>query len=103
MNNRLKKLRIEHNFTKKQLADYLNITPDKIDKLEENEIKLNHNYLFKLSKLYKCSPQYILNGVLPCSNINSDFRINDKNVDLETIADMNNIIENLEFLSRINK
>ena len=100
---RLKQLRIEHNFTQKQIADYLCFNQGQIAKLEKNERKLKHDSLNKLCKLYKCSPQYILKGEGEYSKINLAYRADNKNLELETIAEMNNIINNLEFLSRINK
>ena len=100
--NRLKQLRIEHNFTQKQVADYLNFNQGQIAKLEKNERKLKHNSLIKLCKLYNCSPEYILKGIGEYSKINLVFRSNNKNSELETFAEMSNIINNLEFLARIN-
>lgn len=96
--DKLKQLRIEHNFTQKEIADYLNSTQGEINDLENNMMKLNHNSLNKLCKLYGCSPQYILIDEGEYLKVNFQ-----NNLELDVIAEMNNIIKNLGFLSRINK
>lgn len=98
---RLKRIRLEHNFTQKQIADYLGFKQGQIAKLESNERTLKSNSLIKLSNLYRCSPEYIILGIGEYSKTNLAFRSNEKNLSLEDIAEMNRIIDNLEFLSRI--
>ena len=98
---RLKKIRLEHNFTQKQIADYLGFKQGQIAKLESNERTLKSDSLIKLSNLYRCSPEYIILGIGEYSKTNLAFRSNEKNLSLEDIAEMNRIIDNLEFLSRI--
>ena len=98
---RLKRIRLEHNFTKKQIADYLGFKQGQIAKLESNERTLKSDSLIKLSNLYRCSPEYIILGIGEYSKTNLAFRSNEKNLSLEDIAEMNRIIDNLEFLSRI--
>ena len=98
---RLKRIRLEHNFTQKQIADYLGFKQGQIAKLESNERKLKSDSLIKLSNLYRCSPEYIILGIGEYSKTNLAFRSNEKNLSLDDIAEMNRIIDNLEFLSRI--
>lgn len=98
---RLKKIRLEHNFTQKQIADYLGFKQGQIAKLESNERTLKSDSLIKLSNLYRCSPEYIILGIGEYSKTNLAFRSNEKNLSLDDIAEMNRIIDNLEFLSRI--
>ena len=98
---RLKRIRLEHNFTQKQIADYLGFKQGQIAKLESNERTLKSYSLIKLSNLYRCSPEYIILGIGEYSKTNLAFRSNEKNLSLEDIAEMNRIIDNLEFLSRI--
>ena len=98
---RLKRIRLEHNFTQKQIADYLGFKQGQIAKLESNERKLKSDSLTKLSNLYRCSPEYIILGIGEYSKTNLAFRSNEKNLSLDDIAEMNRIIDNLEFLSRI--
>ena len=98
---RLKRIRLEHNFTQKQIADYLGFKQGQIAKLESNERTLKSDSLIKLSNLYRCSPEYIILGIGEYSKTNMAFRSKEKNLSLEDIAEMNRIIDNLEFLSRI--
>ena len=98
---RLKRIRLEHNFTQKQIADYLGFKQGQIAKLESNERTLKSDSLIKLSNLYRCSPEYIILGIGEYSKTNLAFRSNEKNLSLDDIAEMNRIIDNLEFLSRI--
>ena len=98
---RLKRIRLEHKFTQKQIADYLGFKQGQIAKLESNERTLKSDSLIKLSNLYRCSPEYIILGIGEYSKTNLAFRSNEKNLSLEDIAEMNRIIDNLEFLSRI--
>lgn len=101
--DRLKKLRKENNFTQKQLGDYLNFNQGQITKLEKNERKLKLSSLNKLCELYLCSPEYILKGEGDYSKFKLSFRAKNKDLDLETIAEINRIIGHLEFLSKITK
>lgn len=98
---RLKRIRLEHNFTQKQIADYLGFKQGQIAKLESNERTLKSDSLIKLSNLYRCSPEYIILGIGEYSKTNLAFRSNNKNLSMDDIAEMNRIIDNLEFLSRI--
>lgn len=98
---RLKRIRLAHNFTQKQIADYLGFKQGQIAKLESNERTLKSDSLIKLSNLYRCSPEYIILGIGEYSKTNLAFRSNEKNLSLDDIAEMNRIIDNLEFLSRI--
>lgn len=98
---RLKRIRLEHNFTQKQIAGYLGFKQGQIAKLESNERTLKSDSLIKLSNLYRCSPEYIILGIGEYSKTNLAFRSNEKNLSLDDIAEMNRIIDNLEFLSRI--
>ena len=99
--NRLKRLRKENNFTQKQIAEYLGFNQGQIAKLENNERKLKGSSIIKLSNLYRCSPEYITLGKGEYSKNNMSYRSDDKNLSLNDIAEMNRIINNLEFLSKI--
>lgn len=99
--DRLKRIRLEYNFTQNQIAEYLGFKQGQIAKLESNERKLKSDSIIKLSNLYRCSPEYIILGIGEYSKTNLAFRSNNKNLSLDDIAEMNRIINNLEFLSRI--
>lgn len=99
---RLKKLREINNFNQTQVAEYLNFTQSQITKLEHNERKLKVSSLEKLCNLYQCTEEYILEGKGKYSKPEFAFRSNNKKLDLKTIAQMNKIINNIEFLNQIN-
>ncbi len=97
---RLKKLRIENGYTQNQIAEYLELKQNDISKLEHNMKKLKGNHMLKLSNLYGCPMEYIALGIDKYYN-NLKFHSNKSKLSLNDIADLNRIISNLEFLSRI--
>lgn len=101
--DRLKFLRKQHHFTQKQIADYLEFQQGQIAKLENNQRKLKVSSLEKLCELYNCEEDYILEGIEDNSTHNIAFRSNVKDLNLNTIASMNKIIKNIEFLADITK
>ncbi|MBP3790413.1 MAG: helix-turn-helix transcriptional regulator [Methanobrevibacter sp.] len=99
--DRLKKLRKMHNFTQKQIADYLGFKQTHIAKLESNDRKLKFSSLNKLCELYNCPEEYILSGIGNYSKEEFKFRAS-KDLDLNTLANMNRIIKNLKELDELN-
>lgn len=100
---RLKILRKQHHFTQKQIADYLDFQQGQIAKLENNQRKLKVSSLEKLCQLYNCEEDYIISGAEDNSMHHIAFRSNVKDLNLNTIASMNKIIKNIEFLADITK
>lgn len=100
--DRLKKLRNKHNFTQKQIADYLGFKQTQIAKLENNDRTLKSSSLNKLCKLYNCEPEYILEGIGQHSMEQLKYRSDKNNLDLNTLAEMNAIIQNLKQLNKLN-
>ena len=98
---RLKFLRKQHHFTQKQIADYLEFQQGQIAKIENNQRRLKVSSLEKLCELYNCEEDYILQGIEDNSNHTIAFRSNVKDLNLNTIANMNKIIKNIEFLADI--
>ena len=98
---RLKKLRLDFGFTQKQVADYLGFKQSQIAKLENNERVLKHSSLLKLCDLYNCSYEYILDGQGTYEKPNFAFKADKKDLMLETLANMNKIIRNLNKLSNL--
>lgn len=96
---RLKYLRKSHHFTQKQIADYLDFQQGQIAKLENNQRKLKVSSLEKLCQLYNCDEEYITEGIKDDTKHNIAFRSNVQNLHLDTIANMNKIIRNIEFLA----
>lgn len=101
--DRLKYLRKQHHFTQKQIADYLEFQQGQIAKLENNQRKLKVSSLEKLCELYNCDEDYILEGIEDNYVNKIAFRSNVKDLNLSTIASMNKIIKNIEFLEEITK
>lgn len=104
MNNnvgqRLKELRKNHNFTQKQIANYLGFKQTQIAKLENNTRTLKSSSLNKLCELYNCTPEYILTGTGEYSKEEYKFR-GRKDMDLNTLANMNRIIRNIRELTEL--
>ncbi|WP_158005559.1 helix-turn-helix domain-containing protein [Methanosphaera sp. WGK6] len=100
---RLKSLREENNFTQKQIADYLDYDQSYIAKLEKGERNLTVYALEELCDLYNCSEDYILEGKGTCVQLKYNFRKNVKKLNIHTIAKMNKLVRNLDFLSEIAK
>ena len=104
MNNnvgqRLKELRKNHNFTQKQIADYLGFKQTQIAKLENNTRTLKSSSLNKLCELYNCTSEYILTGIGEYSKEEYKFR-GSKDLDLNTLANMNRIIRNIRELTEL--
>ena len=100
--DRLKKLRKENNFTQKQVADYLGFKQTQIAKLESNDRTLKLSSLNKLCELYNCDEEYILEGIGQYSKQQLKYRSDKNNLDLNTLADMNRIIQNLKQLHKLN-
>ena len=98
---RLKRIRLEHNFTQKQIADYLGFKQGQIAKLESNDRKLKSSSLNKLCILYNCPKEYIIKGIGEYSKEEFKFR-SSKDLDLNTLADMNRIIRNIKELNELN-
>ena len=96
---RLKKLRKDNYYTQNQIAEYLGLKQWQVSGLENDNMKLNNCMILKLSYLYGCSLVYISCGI--GENPNPEDRFNDPKFSLNDIAEMNRIIYNLEFLSRI--
>ena len=100
--DRLKLLRKQHHFTQKQIADYLEFQQGQIAKLENNQRKLKVSSLEKLCELYNCDEEYILEGIGQYSKQQLKYRSDKNNLDLNTLADMNRIIQNLKQLHKLN-
>ena len=96
---RIKKLRIENNYTQKQVTDYLGCEQSQIAKLENDNMVLKSSSLNKLCELYDCALEFILEGsaeyyLEPISYENE--------LDLHTVSHMNRIIRNLKRLNELN-
>lgn len=100
--SRLKELREEHNYTQKQVADYLNIDQSNYSKIELGKRKLRKlSQVHKLCNLYDCTEEYIL-----CKTDEHTNRkwtgVNSK-TDLNIIATANETMKYLRMLRQIQR
>ena len=95
---RLKKLIADSNYTQEQIADYLGINQEQLSKIENGNRNLNLNLLDKISLLYNCSHEYILLESDEYDIPKIIFKNMENFVDLNLVAKMNKIMENLKFL-----
>lgn len=103
LGNRLKFLRKKHNFTQREVGDFLDISQSQLAKVESNERNLKLTKLLKLCDLYNVSEEFLLYGQGDYDKNKLAFRKENKSIDLETIARMNKIINNLRFMKDLYK
>lgn len=99
---RLSELRKENNLSQKEINEYLNLDKSDYSKIENGERKLNVSTLNKLCLLYNCSPQYILGESDEYDSSKIVFNINKNNIDLNIIAKVNETMNYLELLEKLN-
>lgn len=100
---RLKFLRNKHNFTQREVGDFLDISQSQLAKVESNERNLKLSKLLKLCDLYNVSEEFLLYGQGDYDKNKLAFRKENKSIDLKTIARMNKIINNLRFMKDLYK
>ena len=98
---RLSELRKENNLSQKKISEYLNLDPTDYLKIEENKIGLDVSVLDKLCLLYGCSPEYLLGESDEYNLIGITFNT-DEVVDLDMIAKINETMNYLELLEKLN-
>ena len=100
--SRLKELRIEHGYSQRQLAEYLEIDQSNLSKIENDKRKLNLVLLDKICYLYNCTPNYLLGKTDSYHKPKISFK-SGKNIDLEAIAKVNQLTYHLNVLRRKEK
>lgn len=105
----LKKLRENNNYTQKQVADYLGISPNTFSKMEKGLRNMDSVTLDKLCLLYNCSSEYLLGksddytgnneSVTNCHRLKIPSDI--EKIDLFAISKMNQVARYLKFLRKI--
>jgi len=101
LGSRLKFLRNKHNFTQKEVGDFLNISQSQLAKVECDERNLKLTKLLKLCDLYNVSEEFLLYGKGDNDINKLTFRKDNNSINLETIAQMNRIINNLKFMKNL--
>ena len=102
VSERLSELRKENNLSQKKISEYLNLDETNYSKIENGGRKLNVSILDKLCLLYNCSSQYILGESDEYDFSKIVFNINKNNVDLNVIAKVNETMNYLELLEKLN-
>lgn len=100
--DRLKRLRKDYGYTQKQIAEYLDIDQAYISRIEKGERTLNLSLLDKICQLYNCSPDYILGKADNYQKRSVAFRSDGNDVDLNVVAKINSVMNNLELLRKLN-
>ena len=99
---RIKRLREENGYSQTQVADYLGIDQSNLSKIERGERKFKLGLLKKLCLLYNCSQDYILCRSDEYDKNSISFR-SDGKVDLEVVAKLNETVNYLKLLRKIEK
>lgn len=100
--DRIKRLREENGYSQTQVADYLGIDQSNLSKIERGERKFKLGLLKKLCLLYNCSQDYILCRSNEYNKNDISFRCDGK-VDLEVVAKVNETVNYLKLLRKIEK
>ena len=103
LGSRLKYLRKKHNFTQREVGDFLDISQSQLAKVESNDRNLKLTKLLKLCDLFNVSEEYLLYGEGDSDKNKLAFRKENKSIDLETLARMNRIVNNLKFMKDLYK
>lgn len=97
---RIKALRRDNNYTQKQVADFLEIDQSYLSKIEKGERNLNEVTFDKLCNLYNCSASYLLGNSDEYESPKVAFRADEK-VDLVAISKMNQVMNYLKVLRKL--
>ena len=95
---RLKTLRTLHNYEITTVANFLEITSDKVRSLENNKIKLKVSQLELLCDLYNVDEDYILEGKIQ-DKIKAI--VNVSSADINSAYLINRMIRNIEFINSL--
>ncbi|BBL62787.1 hypothetical protein MARBORIA2_11190 [Methanobrevibacter arboriphilus] len=99
--DKLRKLREDSKYTQSQLANYLGIDQGQLSKIENGTRNLNLSLLDKICSLYNCSHEYIINDSGECSITKVAFRNSENFVDLNVVAKINQVTNNLKLLRNL--
>lgn len=103
LGERIKYQRKKHNFTQREVGDFLDISQSQLAKVESNERNLKLTKLLKLCDLFNVSEEYLLYGENDYEKNKLAFRKDNKSIELETLARMNRIVNNLKFMKDLYK
>ncbi len=99
---KFKDLRIESNYTQKQLSDFLDIDQTTLSKIESGERSISVSKAEKLALLYGYDLTSLKNNSSISSPVKFAFRANEiSGEDLNAIADINKIVFNLKLINEL--
>ncbi|RAP47708.1 MAG: hypothetical protein BZ135_01650 [Methanosphaera sp. rholeuAM6] len=98
---RLKKLRLDNNYSQNEVAKYLGISQSLLAKIESDKRNINLNRLLMLCDLYNVDEEYLLYAKGSYDKDNFSFRKDTSRVNLETIASMNKLVKNIKLMNTI--
>ena len=96
--SRLKKLRVENEYSQRQIAEYLEIDQSNLSKIENDKRNLNLTLLDKITNLYNCTPEYLLGESEEYEKIAYK---SGKDIDLKAIGKINTLANHLSILRKI--
>ena len=91
----------KHKFTQRDVGKFLNLSQSQLAKVETNERNLKIDSVKKLCNLYNVSEEFILYGEGEFDENQIAFRKDNKAINLETLAHMNKIINNLKHMEKL--
>lgn len=98
--SRLKKLRVENNYSQRQIAEYLEIDQSNLSKIENNKRNLNWTLSDKLLSLYNCSLEYLLGQTDYYKKPEISFK-SGRDIDLNAISKINKLSYELQVLRKL--
>ena len=97
--SRLKKLRQEHGYSQRQVAEYLEIDQSNLSKIENDKRNLSLVLSEKLLALYNCTPEYLLGKTDKYEKPKISFK-SARDLDLNVISHINRLSSNLTILRK---
>lgn len=101
MGKRLEKLRKKHDYSQQEVAEFLELSQSQLAKVESDERNLKLSEIIRLCDLYNVKEEYILYGEGNVGEDNRLFKKENDYLDLNTIARMNRITNNLIFMKQV--
>lgn len=100
--SRFKRIRTASGFTQAQTASYLGVDQSYVAKFEKNERQFSMDMLTKAMTLFGCSLEALFSSDSTVAPIPIAMRATDiQDEDLETIATINKLALNLEYMEKL--
>ena len=103
MGKRLKMLRLDNNYSQREVGEFLGISQSLLAKIESNDRNISLTRLLSLCDLYNVDEDYVLYGKGTYDKDNFSFRKDGQDVNLKIIAKMNRIVKNMKLMNSLLK